>query len=144
MRPSPPKANPDTTKAAAANHSAADDAELTDYWISDVPENTPVTTLAWLAKVRGHIEHNYRELETGLGLYGILKEPQRVLAAHLGCCPRCQQRAPTKPSAIGAPLLFSWSQVERVQPLDDRNECLVHFLQLTALFEVDRPLRLAI
>jgi SRSO17 transposase len=40
----------------------------TDYWLSDLPAATPVKTLVRLAKIRWRIEHDYRELKTGLGL----------------------------------------------------------------------------
>nr|WP_190815589.1 IS701 family transposase [Saccharopolyspora pogona] len=40
----------------------------TDYWISNLPEHTPLKTLVRLAKIRWRIEHDYRELKTGLGL----------------------------------------------------------------------------
>lgn len=40
----------------------------TDYWISDLPAETPLKTLVRLAKMRWRIEHDYRELKTGLGL----------------------------------------------------------------------------
>lgn len=42
--------------------------EPTDYWLSDLPPNTPARTLVRLAKIRWRIEHDYRELKTGLGL----------------------------------------------------------------------------
>jgi SRSO17 transposase len=42
--------------------------EPTGYWLSDLPEDTPVAELARLAKIRWRIEHDYRELKTGLGL----------------------------------------------------------------------------
>jgi SRSO17 transposase len=45
-----------------------DAAEPTDYWLSDLPENTPLPELVRLAKIRWRIEHDYRELKTGLGL----------------------------------------------------------------------------
>ena len=40
----------------------------TDYWISNLPPETPRKTLVRLAKLRWRIEHDYRELKTGLGL----------------------------------------------------------------------------
>jgi SRSO17 transposase len=40
----------------------------TDYWLSNLPESTPLTELVRLAKIRWRIEHDYRELKTGLGL----------------------------------------------------------------------------
>ncbi len=42
--------------------------EPTDYWLSTLPEDTPVTELVRLAKIRWRVEHDYRELKTGLGL----------------------------------------------------------------------------
>jgi SRSO17 transposase len=42
--------------------------EPTDYWLSDLPETTPLPELVRLAKIRWRIEHDYRELKTGLGL----------------------------------------------------------------------------
>jgi hypothetical protein len=42
--------------------------EPTDYWLSDLPETTPIAELARLAKIRWRIEHDYRELKHGLGL----------------------------------------------------------------------------
>ena len=42
--------------------------EPTDYWLSNMPEDTPAGELARLAKIRWRIEHDYRELKTGLGL----------------------------------------------------------------------------
>jgi SRSO17 transposase len=43
-------------------------AEPTDYWTSDLPADTPIATLVRLAKIRWRIEHDYRELKTGVGL----------------------------------------------------------------------------
>ena len=43
-------------------------AEPTDYWISNLPADTPIATLVRLAKIRWRIEHDYRELKTGVGL----------------------------------------------------------------------------
>jgi SRSO17 transposase len=45
-----------------------DTAEPTDYWLADLPEDTPLPELIRLAKIRWRIEHDYRELKTGLGL----------------------------------------------------------------------------
>jgi SRSO17 transposase len=43
-------------------------AEPAGYWLSDLPEDTPIAELVRLAKIRWRIEHDYRELKTGLGL----------------------------------------------------------------------------
>lgn len=40
----------------------------TDYWLATLPPETPVAELVRLAKIRWRIEHDYRELKTGLGL----------------------------------------------------------------------------
>jgi SRSO17 transposase len=42
--------------------------EPSDYWLSDLPADTPLTTLVTDAKARWRIEHDYREQKTGLGL----------------------------------------------------------------------------
>jgi SRSO17 transposase len=42
--------------------------EPTDYWLSDLPEDTPLPQLVRLAKIRWRIEHDYRECKTALGL----------------------------------------------------------------------------
>jgi SRSO17 transposase len=42
--------------------------EPTDYWLSTLPADTPLTELVRLAKIRWRIEHDYRELKTALGL----------------------------------------------------------------------------
>lgn len=47
---------------------APEAAEPTDYWLSTLPENTPLAELVRLAKIRWRIEHDYRELKQGLGL----------------------------------------------------------------------------
>ena len=45
-----------------------DKAEPTDYWLSNLPLDTPLDQLVRLAKIRWRIEHDYRELKDGLGL----------------------------------------------------------------------------
>ncbi len=40
----------------------------TRFWLSDLPEHTPLARLVRLAKIRWRIEHDYRELKHGLGL----------------------------------------------------------------------------
>jgi SRSO17 transposase len=42
--------------------------EPTDYWLSSLPESIALAELVRLAKIRWRIEHDYRELKTGLGL----------------------------------------------------------------------------
>jgi SRSO17 transposase len=42
--------------------------EPSDYWLSDLPGDTPLQDLVAVAKIRWRIEHDYRELKTGLGL----------------------------------------------------------------------------
>src|SRR3954467_11195315 len=43
-------------------------AEPPDYWLSSLPEGIPLAELVRLAKTRWRIEHDSRELRTGLGL----------------------------------------------------------------------------
>jgi SRSO17 transposase len=43
-------------------------AEPTDYWVSTLPAGAGLAGLVRLAKIRWRIEHDYRELKTGLGL----------------------------------------------------------------------------
>jgi SRSO17 transposase len=38
------------------------------YWLSTLPAGAPIEDLVRLAKIRWRIEHDYRELKTGLGL----------------------------------------------------------------------------
>ena len=40
----------------------------TDFWLATLPEDTSLADLVRLAKIRWRIEHDYRELKTGLGL----------------------------------------------------------------------------
>ncbi len=42
--------------------------EPTDYWLSNLPADTPSAELVRLAKIRWRVEHDYRELKHGLGL----------------------------------------------------------------------------
>jgi SRSO17 transposase len=42
--------------------------EPTRYWLSNLPASTPMRRLVRLAKLRWRIEHDYREIKTGLGL----------------------------------------------------------------------------
>ena len=43
-------------------------AEPSDYWLSDLPADTPLEDLVTIAKARWRIEGDYRELKTVLGL----------------------------------------------------------------------------
>jgi SRSO17 transposase len=45
-----------------------DQAEPIKYWLSNLPADTDPATLVRLGKIRWRIEHDYRELKTGLGL----------------------------------------------------------------------------
>jgi SRSO17 transposase len=45
-----------------------DQDEPTDYWLSNMDDDTPLAELVRLVKIRWRIEHDYRELKTGLGL----------------------------------------------------------------------------
>ena len=43
-------------------------AEPVKDWLSTLPARTPLKTMVRLAKIRWRIEHDYRELKTGLGV----------------------------------------------------------------------------
>nr|WP_307793511.1 IS701 family transposase [Amycolatopsis sp. MtRt-6] len=45
-----------------------DEPEPVTYWLSSLPATTPAADLVRYAKIRWRIEHDYRELKTGLGL----------------------------------------------------------------------------
>ncbi|MEU1883850.1 IS701 family transposase [Streptosporangium sp. NPDC020072] len=67
--------------------------EPTAYWLSNLPASIPLADLVALAKIRWRIEHDYRELKTGLGLdhfegrswSGWHRHVTLVSAAHLFC-----------------------------------------------------------
>ncbi|WP_406518222.1 IS701 family transposase [Streptomyces sp. NBC_00826] len=46
----------------------ATESEPVQFWLSDLPADTPLTTLVRLAKLRWRIEHDYREMKQALGL----------------------------------------------------------------------------
>jgi SRSO17 transposase len=46
----------------------ADKAEPVKYWLSNLPETTPLVELVRLGKLRWRIEQDYRELKGALGL----------------------------------------------------------------------------
>ncbi|HEU4423325.1 MAG TPA: transposase [Pilimelia sp.] len=45
-----------------------DEPEPVKYWLSNMDPRTPPKTLVRLAKIRWRVEHDYRELKTGLGI----------------------------------------------------------------------------
>ncbi len=78
--------------------------ESTKYWLSNLPATTPRRTLIRRAKLRWRIEHDYRELKTGLGLdhyegrtwQGWHHHVTLVSAAHAFCT--LQRLAPKAPA----------------------------------------------
>jgi SRSO17 transposase len=44
------------------------ESEPVKYWLSNLPDRTALKTLVRLAKIRWRVEHDYRELKTGLGI----------------------------------------------------------------------------
>ncbi|WP_103337861.1 IS701 family transposase, partial [Amycolatopsis sp. CA-126428] len=68
-----------------------DEPEPVTYWLSSLPATTPAADLVRYAKIRWRIEHDYRELKTGLGLdhfegrswQGWNRHVTLVTAAHL-------------------------------------------------------------
>ncbi|GIH47226.1 SRSO17 transposase [Microbispora rosea] len=71
----------------------AGETEPIKYWLTNLSADTPPATLVALAKIRWRIEHDYRELKTGLGLdhfegrswIGWHRHVTLVTAAHLFC-----------------------------------------------------------
>jgi SRSO17 transposase len=59
--------------------------EPVKYWLSNLPEQTPITTLVRLAKLRWRVEHDYRELKQCLGLDHYEGRTFRGLHHHLTC-----------------------------------------------------------
>jgi SRSO17 transposase len=70
-----------------------DQPEPVKYWLSSLPANTDPADLVRYGKIRWRIEHDYRELKTGLGLdhfegrsfTGWHRHVTLVTAAHLFC-----------------------------------------------------------
>jgi SRSO17 transposase len=46
----------------------AEEDEPVKYWLSNLPDHTPLAELVRLGRIRWRIEHDYRELKTGLGI----------------------------------------------------------------------------
>jgi SRSO17 transposase len=65
-----PRYAPDGTLAAAwlIAQWPPEEAEPVKYWLSNLPDHTPLQDLIRLGKIRWRIEHDYRELKTGLGI----------------------------------------------------------------------------
>ena len=59
--------------------------EPVKYWLSNLPPQTPITTLVRLAKLRWRVEHDYRELKQCLGLDHYEGRTFRGLHHHLPC-----------------------------------------------------------
>ena len=80
----------------------ASEAEPVQFWFSNLPEDTPLTTLVRLAKLRWRIEHDYREMKQALGLAHFEGRTWRgwhhhvtlVSAAHAFCTLQRLARAP--------------------------------------------------
>ncbi|MFD8414001.1 IS701 family transposase [Streptomyces sp. NPDC059650] len=76
--------------------------EPVQFWFSNLPEDTPLTTLVRLAKLRWRIEHDYREMKQALGLAHFEGRTWRgwhhhvtlVSAAHAFCTLQRLARAP--------------------------------------------------
>ncbi|ARP68820.1 IS701 family transposase [Streptomyces pluripotens] len=80
----------------------ARESEPVQFWLSDLPADTPLTTLVRLAKLRWRIEHDYREMKQALGLAhfegrtwgGWHHHVTLVSAAHAFCTLQRLARAP--------------------------------------------------
>lgn len=80
----------------------ATEPEPVQFWLSNMPADTPLTTLVRLAKLRWRIEHDYREMKQALGLAhfegrtwnGWHHHVTLVSAAHAFCTLQRLARAP--------------------------------------------------
>ena len=96
--------------------------EPVKYWLSNLPDDTPLLTLVQLAKLRWRVEHDYRELKQCLGLdhyegrtyRGLHHHLTSVTVAHafLTCC-RLARGTPTPPA-------LSWRQPDQPLPSPTR------------------------
>jgi SRSO17 transposase len=59
--------------------------EPVKYWLSNLPDDTPLQTLVRLAKLRWRVEHDYRELKQCLGLDHYEGRTYTGLHHHLTC-----------------------------------------------------------
>jgi hypothetical protein len=67
--------------------------EPTDYWLSNMDDNTPLEELVRLAKIRWRIEHDYRELKVGLGLDHFARPNEIRIAGATRSRPGCPEGA---------------------------------------------------
>ena len=96
------------------------------YWLSNLPARTPKRTLVRSAKLRWRIEHDYREVKTGLGLdhyegrtwQGWHHHVTLVCAAHAFCNPATPR--PKNPCA-GMTLYARTPTPAEAARLPDRN-----------------------
>jgi len=98
------------------------EAEPTKYWLSTLPEDTPLATLVDIAKLRWRIERDYQELKSELGLahfegrgwrgfhhharlcvaaYGFLIRERAAIPPY-GSVQRQKSRLPASPKSRGA------------------------------------------
>jgi len=105
----------------------------TDFWLSNLPADTPIEDLVCLAKLRWRVEQDYRELKDALGLdhfegrswpgwqhhvtlvsvahgfltlerlFEIARELQQLLACWQGTCPTCRRRLPPDTAYLRRP-----------------------------------------
>jgi SRSO17 transposase len=80
--------------------------EPTKYWLSTLPENTPLATLVEVVKSRWHIERDYEELKSELGLAHYEGRGWLGFHHHATLCIAAygfliRERAAIPPSAIG-------------------------------------------
>src|SRR5258708_8563698 len=68
--------------------------EPTDYWLSNLPADTPIAELVRQAKIRWRAEHDYRELKTSLSPDHFQGRPHPGWPRHVNpavlappCCP---------------------------------------------------------
>ncbi len=92
------------------------EAEPTKYWLSTLPEDTPLLTLVEAAKMRWHVERDYEELKSELGLAHYEGRGWLGFHHHATLCIAAygfliRERAAIPPSATGR---------RKTSPLSDR------------------------
>jgi DDE superfamily endonuclease len=75
--------------------------EPSGYWLSTLPQDIPLGELVRLAKIRWRVEHDYRELKTGLPT----QKPVRRDESLPGSCANCRSSWPS--SSASAPCAAS-------------------------------------
>ena len=98
------------------------EAEPTKYWLSTLPEDTPLATLVDITKLRWRIERDYEELKSELGLAHFEGRGWRGFHHHATLCiaaygfpdPRDERRFPPQAPSGAKNLAFPPSKTARL------------------------------